>query len=54
MGTLENGFERVGGAISRRPWTSILLSALITLGIGSGFFTTLEDELRPEKQVDYR
>ena len=43
--TLERIFEYVGEGVAKRPWTSCILSGLICVGIGSGFFTIYGDNI---------
>ena len=47
---LESVFAGLGRVVARHAWASILLSIIISLGIGSGFFVALETENRPERQ----
>ena len=48
-GLLERGFASVGRGVVKYPWVSIILSFIITIFVGSGFFVRLETENRPDQ-----
>ena len=47
---MEKAFMFAGFYAAHHPWKHIFISTLVCCALGSGFFTVLEAENRPEKQ----